>query len=112
LSICWNQPANFPRPTSNLEPGAAVVDANEALPLFKPNCVLATHMRDHHRPKPFPDWCRMHVKGGAIGFITRLLRYGIKEENVPCTDVVRPNPARMLMVVPYLNVVHPIFSQR
>lgn len=48
--------------------GPGVNAAGQALPVFKPNCVFASHWRCDQFPKPIPDWCRLSVSGGpAIG---------------------------------------------
>ena len=58
-----NSPVFVDIPTTS-EPAAA----HETLPVFKPDCVLATHRCAQHRPQPILDWNHMHVNGGpAIG---------------------------------------------
>ena len=67
FTLRWHQLSTI-HPPANPKPDAAERDADEALPLFKPDCVFSTHVRGQHRPQPIPDWSRMHVNGGpAIG---------------------------------------------
>ena len=57
---------NYPfllKPPANPKPAAD--DTEEALRVFTPDCVFATHVRGQHRPQPVPDWSRMHINGGA-----------------------------------------------
>ena len=46
-------------------PGTSEPHADEALPLFKPNCVFAAHVSCRQRPCPRPDWIRVDVNGGG-----------------------------------------------
>ena len=49
---------NYPffQDTSSTSEPAANANADEALPLMKPDCVFATHASARKRPQPRPDW--------------------------------------------------------
>ena len=56
---------------------AAFAEVPPALPVFKPDCVFATHERAfQYNPQPDPTWTRMHVCGGACHWI-----------NADCRDI-------------------------
>ena len=59
--------------------GTSEPRADEALPLFKPNCVFAAHVSCRQRPRPRPDWIRVDVNGGAA--IGSSLNYYQEENN-------------------------------
>lgn len=49
-------------------PGAAGLNAVHAAPVFRSDCVFATHRRCYQVPQPIPDWCMMSLNGRpAIG---------------------------------------------
>ena len=79
FTLRWHQLSILPPPPANPKP--TVVDADEALPLFRPDCVFNTHVRGQHRPPPIPDWTRMHVNGGpAIGSSPNYLEHEHMEQ--------------------------------
>jgi len=63
-------------------PAARAADVGEIIPVFKPDCVFATHRGCSLYMKTVPDWCRLPLDGGpAIGSVLQYSRdgWGIRE---------------------------------
>ena len=51
-------------------------NAGNALPVFKPDCVFATHKHYYDRAQQVPDWARMPLAGGpTIGSVLTYEEY-------------------------------------